>query len=221
MQFQILVRHDAAHRQLAGVANAHQFVAQPRAVGPRAVQRVLQRQAAGMDQRAHHVRLVADALLVAESGHGDWPGRQRAGLTEGPRHGQARQHAITAIQRAGVFHRVDVRAHHQRPGVGLRGGRRKGAKNVADLVHLDQQVQFAHPANQLVAPGLFGIGQRDAGATAVLVIAANLPQHPDLVQQGVAVEREGVIQGGARVHASSPVSRFGQVGDEIIFLRYR
>ena len=39
------------------------------------------------------------------------------------------------------------------------------AKNVAHAVHLDVQIEFAHPAGQQIPTGLLGIGEGDACAS--------------------------------------------------------
>ncbi|MCY1423652.1 hypothetical protein D9M71_393720 [compost metagenome] len=190
VQFEVLVRDHGARLQIAGIADAPQLIAQARAVGADAGQRLLQRKTAGIYQGAHHVRLVANAFLVGEGGHRDGAFRQRPGLAKRTQHGQPRQHSVAAIQGPGVGHAVDVRADHQGRLVTLAACGAQGAEDVADAIEANLQFQLAHPGDQLVAARLLGIGERDARPSAVDGVDANPAKNVNLLQQDRAVQTQ-------------------------------
>ena len=194
VQFDVLARHDGARRHVTRVANAGQLVTQACSVGAHGVERCLHIHATGIHQRAHHVRLVAHAFFVGERRHHNGTRRAQASLPVSTHHGQARQHAIAAIQRACIAHGVDVRPHHQRLGRALGVLCVQHAEDVADLVHAHFQVQLAHPAHQQVTPGFFFVGQGNAGAAALRCIVANGTEFAKLLQQFCGVQ-QGFWQG--------------------------
>ena len=161
------MRHQRARRHLPRVADAHEFVAQARAVGANGIERVIERQATGVYERSHHVRVKACALFIGERRHGYRERRHDARVTKRPDDGQTAQHTVAAVKRTGIDDGVDVRAHHERArrlarGVFLRW--RERAENVADAIDLHVEIEFAHPGDHLIAAGLLGIGEGDAGA---------------------------------------------------------
>ncbi|MNF95269.1 hypothetical protein D3C84_780110 [compost metagenome] len=181
--------NQGAGLQIAGVTDARQFIPQAGAVDAQGVQRHVEVQATRMHQRTHHVRLVAHTFFIGKGRHRDRARREHAGLAKGPLHGKPGQHAIAAVQRTGVGHTVDVRTDHQRRL--LVAVRTQGAENIADPVDAYFQVQRLHPAQQLVAAGLVGIGQGDPGAAVLSRLRADFAQQTDLQQQGLAIERQG------------------------------
>ena len=71
VQFQIFARQDGARFEIARVADARKFVAQPGAVRANQVECDFHGQSAGVDERSRHVRLIAYAFLVGECGDDD------------------------------------------------------------------------------------------------------------------------------------------------------
>ncbi|MNG13200.1 hypothetical protein D3C84_968630 [compost metagenome] len=114
--------NDGARLKVAGIADPLEFIAQAGPVGADAGQRFVDGHTAGMDQRAHHVRLVTHALFVGEGANGDGTCGQLARLAERPDHGQPGKHPVATIQGAGVGHGIDVGAHHQRSLAAVVGG---------------------------------------------------------------------------------------------------
>src|SRR3954466_509280 len=81
-------------RPVSSVTNSLQLVAQPDATRVRCGECLIQRQTAGVDERAHHVRLKAHAFFVGEYRHGQRPTRLEAGVVQSLHDFEARQHAV-------------------------------------------------------------------------------------------------------------------------------
>jgi hypothetical protein len=92
----------------AGVPDAGELLAEHRPVGARRRQRLFDREAVRVDQRAHHVGRVAHALLVGEGRDRDRAGRHEPCAPQGRDDLEAGQHAVAAVVDAGVDDRVDV-----------------------------------------------------------------------------------------------------------------
>lgn len=67
------MRNDGARLKITRVANASEFVAQPRAIRANRVECIFNGKPASVDQRTHHVRLVPDTFFVGECANGDGP----------------------------------------------------------------------------------------------------------------------------------------------------
>ncbi|VVE04514.1 hypothetical protein PHO31112_02312 [Pandoraea horticolens] len=84
--------------------------------------------------------------------------------------------------KAGAF-LVGERRHGDR-------ARRKRAEDIADAIDLHIEIEFSHPCNDLIATGLLGIGEGDAGASASDGVGADLAQFAQLSQQNRAIQME-------------------------------
>ena len=128
------------------------------------VERLLERQPAGVDQRAQHVGREAGALLVGEEGDGQRAGGRDAGLLQRLDDLQAGQHPVVAVEAPARAHGVDVGAGHDR-----RIPRRTShsAHDVADGVDRDRQAQVPHPGHDQVAALAVVVGQGEAAAATV------------------------------------------------------
>lgn len=204
MQFQVGMGDPRARRHVARVADAFELVAQPRAIGADGVQRVLQRKAARIHQRAHHVGLIAHALFIGEGPDRDRAAGPDACLAERARHGQSGEHAVAAVQRAGMGHGVDVRADHQRRFAACVGLGAQGAEEVADAVDADFEIELPHPSHDQVAAGLFVVGERDAGPAADVGGRADFAERAQLRQESGAIQLDVRMGHLGCLHESSP-----------------
>ena len=114
VQLDVRGRRQARAGQRPGVADALQLVAQAGAVDGPQVERLLERHAAHVDERAEHVRREAGALLVGEEGDRQRAGGLDAGLLQGLDDLEAGQHAVVPVVAATGADGVDVRADHHR-----------------------------------------------------------------------------------------------------------
>lgn len=154
-----------------------------------------------MDERTHHVGLIADAFLVRKGGDRDRTRRLDVRVAKRERDRKTGEYAVAAVERAGVLYGVDMRADHQRlPARGRRVGVQR-AEDVADAVDPDVEVQLAHPRDDAVAARALVVGQRDARAAAELAVGADLAELAQLTQKDCAVQ----LQRG--VHSVLPSKR--------------
>jgi hypothetical protein len=159
------VRTVEGYRRGSGVADAVELRAQRLAVDGDRGQALLERKAAGVDERAQHVRGKARALLVrVERDHQGTPGRQAGGIERG-HHLESRENTQVAVVTAAGADRVDVRPGHHR---GQRLRARAQSEHVADAVDGHVQSLLAHPAHDAVTTLLVVVRQGEAAGAAAL-----------------------------------------------------
>jgi hypothetical protein len=184
-------------RRLARVADSRELVAEPRAVDRHRVERLGQRQAAGIDQRAQHVGREARALLVGEEPDHQRPARpDRRGLQRRDRL-QPGEHPVVAVVAPTGAHRVDVRPGHH-------GGQRFAPgvqpEHVADRVDGDRETELAHPADDEIAAAAVVVGEREPAATAT-VDRTDLRESVEPGEQPVSIDPQA--RPGGVVHAAT------------------
>ena len=109
-----------------------------------------------MDQRSHHVGHETHALLVGEGRNHQGPVGLYTAQVQPPHQFQPGHDTVHAVVPPAGRHRVDMRTGHHRCGIRQTG---TGPEDVADLVHLNGQVQLLHPGDQLIPSLTVGIGQ--------------------------------------------------------------
>ena len=114
MQLDIGGRRYLPARNRAGIADAAQLLAQDTAVETANLQRLLQRQAAGIDQAAQHVRGIAHPFLVGEGNHRQGMAGLDTMIVQRLCHLQRCQHPIAAVISPGLGDGIEMRAAHQR-----------------------------------------------------------------------------------------------------------
>ena len=154
-----------------------------------AVERLLERHPADVDEAAEHVRCEASAFLVGEEGDAHRPARRDAQRLQGLDGLEPSEHAQVAVETAARGDRVDVRPGHHCRGHGIRA--RSGGNDVADRVDGDGESEITHPSGHQVAPLPIGVGEGEAGTAELAVRAgdrADLAEGDDAVPQPLAVD---------------------------------
>lgn len=200
MQLDIDMRLEEAGLMSAGITDALQLLTQHRAVGADRGQRLFDVPAAGKDQRAHHIRRIAHALLIGEGGDNKRARRRKSCLLQGLDCFEAGKHAVAAVIDAGVDHRVDVRAEHHRflacLGVAL-----PDAEDVAHAIDGDVEPCLFQPTDKAVAAKLVHVGGGDADEPA-LRIATEAAELLDTAKQTVGIDRQ-IAHAGCLASATS------------------
>ena len=170
-------------RHGAGIADALEFVAEPRfVVGGAHIERFLERHAAHVHQASEHVGLEARTLLVGEEGNGDGP---LGGNTSGREcfdNLEPGEHAEVAVEAATGAHRVDMRACHDRAGIGV--GTAPHSHYVAHAIDAHRHTEIVHPTHHQIATEAIGIGERQAGRAPFTVGAVHSTDGAEFVEAG-------------------------------------
>ncbi len=186
MQLEEGVRLQRAGPGRTEIADAPQLIADRDAVLVGGGIGLVEADATGVDQAAHHVGLEACALLVGEEGDGNRPSCDDLRFVERAHDFKARQHAVVAVVAAAGAHRVDVAAGHDWRQIFLAGAQ---AHHVADGVDPDIEARRLHPAHDQIAPCLVLVGERQPRATAALD-GADPTQLLQRTQQALVVDSQ-------------------------------
>lgn len=173
---------------LTGIADALQFLAQHRAVGTDSGQRVLDIDAAGIDQRTHHVGRKAHAFLIGEGRDDDRARGRETGLLQALDRFETGEHAVAAVIDAGVDHRVDMRAEHDGRLAGI-GAAFPDAEDVADAVDGDLEPRLLQPTDEAVAAEFVHVGGGNADEP-TLRVAAEAAELLDAPDEAAGIDRQ-------------------------------
>ena len=179
VEFEIRRRDRPRQGRLAAVPDSGEFLPENEllAVVRTAAERagVFDGQPAGIDQTAHHVRVVARTLLVREETDLERAFRPRAGVVQRPDDFEGGEHAQVPVVPSAVSDGIYVRAEQDR--VEARRLTRAAADHIPDAVHPDLESGLFHPRTNQVAPPSVLRGERQPLGSALLRL-------PDLRERG-------------------------------------
>lgn len=201
MQFEIGMRLEEAGLPVAGIADAGEFLPEHAAIGADSRQHRFGIDAAGVDQRAHHVGGIAYTLLIGERGDRDRARRRKVRCLERLDHLQPGKHAVAAVIDTCIDDGVDMRADEQRclPGV-FRA--LPDAEYVADQVDGDIEPGLPQPADEEVAALFVGVGGGQPDQPA-LAITANSTKFSDTAEQALCIDGDHAVASAGILPAST------------------